>query len=90
MLLKLEGLDMAYSEATPEAAAAEVAKRFNVVVEITGRTAGGGWPEVNVIGTPNRLIKMLTEEGGWSTGDEAEDAEMVYWFFKDAKPLIGG
>lgn len=89
MKLKIEGLDMAYSESTAEQGAEQVAKRFGVIVELTGRTGGGGWPEVNVIGTPHQLMKMLTEDGGWSTGDEAEDAEMLYHFFKDAKPLFG-
>ena len=89
MKLKIEGLDMAYSEDSAEKAAQQVAERFGVIVEITGRTGGGGWPEVNVIGTPAQIIKMLTEDGGWSTGDADDDAEMVYLFLKDAKPVFG-
>lgn len=89
MRIKIEGLDMAFSEATAEEAAQRVAKQFGVIVEVTGRTGGGGWPEVNVIGTPKQIITMLTEDGGWSTGDDEEDAEMVFHFLRDAKPLFG-
>lgn len=89
MKIKIEGLDMAYSEDSAEKAAERVAQQFGVIVELTGRTAGGGWPEVNVIGTPHQVMKMLTEDGGWSTGDDVEDAEMLFHFFRDAKPVFG-
>lgn len=87
--IKIEGLDMAHSEMSAEAAAREVATRFGVLVELTGRHGGGGWPEINVIGRPYDLLKMFTEEGGWATGDPAEDAEMAYMWLKDAKPVFG-
>lgn len=90
MLIKIEGIEMAHSEASVEIAAEQVAKRFNLVIEITGETAGGGWPTVNLIGTVSRIQKALTEESGWSTGDEVEDAEMLFHFFREAKVLIGG
>lgn len=89
MKIKIEGLDMAYDERTPEEAAKRIAERWGVIVELTGRTGGGGWPEVNVIGRPYDIMKMMTEGEGWSTGDDAEDAEMLYHFFKEAKPVFG-
>jgi hypothetical protein len=89
MKIKIEALDMAYSERTPEEAARRIAEQFGVIVEVTGRTGGGGWPEVNVIGRPYDIQKMFTEDGGWSTGDEAEDAEMLFHYFQAAKPVFG-
>ena len=90
MLIKIENLGMAYSESTPEEAARRVAKEFGVVVELTGRTSvGSGWPEANVIGTPAALLRMFTEDGGWATGDADDDAETVYYYFKDAREVFG-
>lgn len=89
MKIKIEGLDMAHSERTAEEAARNVAERYGVIVEVTGRTGGGGWPEINIIGRPYDIVKMMTEGEAWSTGDDAEDAEMLFYMFKDAKPVFG-
>jgi hypothetical protein len=89
MKIKVEGLDMAFSENSAEEAARRIAEQWGVIVELTGRTGGGGWPEVNIIGTTHQVMRMMTEDGGWSTGDDAEDAEMLFHVFRDAKVLFG-
>lgn len=89
MKIKIESLSMGYSEQSAEQAADRVSKQFGVIVELTGRFGDGGWPLVDVIGRPYDLLKMLTEDDGWSTGDEVADAELVYSLFKDAKPVFG-
>lgn len=89
MKIKVEGLELAHSESSDEVAAAITAKHFGVVIEITGKPGGGGWTLVNVIGRPYDIMKMMTEDQGWSTGDSAEDAEMLFHVFREAKTLIG-
>ena len=88
MMIKIEGLSMGFSEATAEEAAQRVAKQFGVVVEIVKDHAAGGWPEVDVIGTPEKVLAALTEEGGWATGSKEDDAEAVFHFFHSAKILF--
>ena len=89
MKIKIEGLEIAFSENTVEEAAQRVAEQFGVLVELTGRQGGGGWPTCSLIGTPAAIVKALTSEGGWSSGDEEDDAESLFYFLKDAKQIFG-
>ena len=86
--IKVKGLEMCYSESSAEEAARQVAEDFDVLVTLTGEAGrGGGWPVVDVIGTPKNIIKMLTSETGWAVGDEIADAEMVYHYLREAEPV---
>jgi hypothetical protein len=83
-------LDMAYSEPTMQESAANVATRFGVLVEIVREDGpGGSWPEVAVIGTPAQVVKMMTSEGGWSSGSDEDDAEALYYALREATPVFG-
>jgi len=89
MQIKIQ-TEIAFSDGTVEQAARRLAKDFGVLVELTGITAGGGWPQANIIGTPKAIIKMLTSEGGFSTGDEDDDAESVFYHMQSATEIYGG
>lgn len=82
-------IDSVVTEATPEATAEAIAKRFNVLVEITGNYSPAGM-EMKIIGRPYDVVQMvMTDNGGWSTGDDQDDAEMLFHLFRDAKPVFG-
>lgn len=89
MKIKVPGLPMAYSDTTPQSAARRIAERFGLIVEISAGEGPGGWPEVSVIGTPKQIMEAITDEGGWSSGDDEQDAELVYLAMRDAVEVYG-
>jgi hypothetical protein len=89
-LIKIAGVDFAYSGHSAELAAQQTGEQLGILVEFTGRIGGGGGPTVNLIGTPYALLRAFTTgDGGWSTGDAVEDAQLVYDFFREATPVYG-
>jgi len=82
-------MDSVVTEATEEATARAIAERFSVIVSITGAHSPAGM-EMEIICTPAQLVEMLTtDNGGWSTGDDAEDAEAIFYHMRDAVEVFG-
>lgn len=83
-------IDSVVTEVTEEATAREIAKRFGVIVEITGKHSPAGM-EMSIIGRPYDIVKMMTaDNGGWSTDDDEEDAENLYYLLKSATEVYSG
>jgi hypothetical protein len=80
--IKVSDVTMAYDEPTAEIAAQRVADEYNVRVELTGEIGGGGWPTVNLTGTPTNVVTALL--GAWDTGDAEENAAQVRHYLATA------
>jgi len=82
-------MESCITEATEEATARAIAERFGVIVSLTKGHSPAGM-EMEIICTPAQLVEMLTtDNGGWSTGDDAEDAEAIFWHMREAVEVFG-
>lgn len=87
MLYRSGELEFAYDNETDtfEETALEIGQRFGVYVSKVSQGGAGGWPGVELIGTPAAIARCVA--ACWATGDEESDADLLAEVLTSAERL---